>query len=99
MLKVIRSQLYQLVLDKMIFVVLMIWAAMDGYGIYEILYDTKLSGKPSTGGLVFGDWLGTSFPCVMVITGLIMAKDLFDKTLNYELLSGKTRNFIYVSEK
>ena len=96
MLKVMRSQLYQLVLDKVIFLVLLIWLLFGAYNIYTLLTEIELSGETISGGEVLGEWFQSGFLFVLVITVFIMTKDLFDKTLYYELLSGKSRAQVFM---
>ena len=97
MKNVIRSQLYQLVLDKAIFLIILMWLIMDSVDIGSILYEISLSGKACSGGkMLSSDWFRMSEVFIAVITSMIMTKDYFDKTLYYEFMSGKSRSAIFM---
>lgn len=101
--KIIRSQLYQLVLDKAIFIILLPWLISAVSAVVEIEYDVSLypQGKIPPGSLVFAKrWLYERSDTAIyayLIGALLMAKDLVDKTINYEILSGRTRSQVFFS--
>lgn len=96
MFKIIRSQLYQLVLDKAIFLILIGWVLKDSYDIYTLLFEMDMRGETFSGGKLFVNWFGSDLLLVFFIAALVMTKDFFDKTLYYELLSGHSRTQVFM---
>nr|MCR5122878.1 ABC transporter permease subunit [Ruminococcus sp.] len=97
MKNVIRSQLYQLVLDKAIFLIILMWLILDLASIGSILYEVSLAGEACSGGKMMStDWFQLSEVFVAVITSMIMTKDYFDKTINYEFMTGKSRTAVFM---
>ena len=94
-LKIIRSQLYQLVVDKAVFLILLIYILMDIHSLMELLSEISLSGETVSGGKAFALWSSATDVIIMLMTALIMVKDQSDKTINYEILSGKSRASVF----
>ena len=94
-LKIIRSQLYQLVVDKAVFLILLIYILMDIHSLTKLLSDISLSGETVSGGKAFALWSSVTDVIIMLMTALIMVKDQSDKTINYEILSGKSRASVF----
>ena len=94
-LKIIRSQLYQLVVDKAVFLILLIYILMDIHSLMELLSEISLSGETVSGGKAFALWSSVTDVIIMLMTALIMVKDQSDKTINYEILSGKSRASVF----
>ncbi len=94
-LKVIRAQIYQMVLDKAIFLILLLFALTDVYGAYTAV-ENLAGDECMCGGLLFTEWFSVNEVFPFVITGLVMTKDFFDKTAYYELMSGHTRMQVFM---
>ena len=103
MKKIIRSQLYQLFLDKAIIVILIPWLISLAAAIIQRESDVSISVPEDLpqGSLVFVKiWLEDHSDTTIfafIISALFLAKDFGDKTINYEILSGKTRTQVLFS--
>ena len=103
MKKIIRSQLYQLFLDKAIIVILIPWLISLAAAIIQRESDVSISVPEDLppGSLVFVKiWLENHSDTTIfafIISALLLAKDFGDKTINYEILSGKTRTQVLFS--
>ena len=103
MKKIIRSQLYQLFLDKAIIVILIPWLISLAAAIIQRESDVSISIPEDLqpGSLFFVKiWLENhSYTTIFafIISALLLAKDFGDKTINYEILSGKTRTQVLFS--
>ena len=103
MKKIIRSQLYQLFLDKAIIVILIPWLISLAAAIIQRESDVSISVPEDLpqGSLVFVKiWLEDHSDTTIfafIISALLLAKDFGDKTINYEILSGKTRTQVLFS--
>lgn len=86
---IVRSQLYQLVVDKAIFLILIIWGVSEIFNYVDMLTHENLD-KYSSGELWIL-WVDVNFIFVMLIAALVMTKDFVDQTINYDILAGNTR--------
>ncbi len=95
MLKIIRSQLYQLVLDKVIFIILLLWTIINVVSMIRTIPDLAVMDDLCMGN-VFMNWFSADDMLAVALTGLIMTKDFFDKTMLYEPMSGHSRMSIFM---
>lgn len=95
MRRIMRSQFYQLAVDKAIFLILLIFIAFDVSSMVKVFYDYIKAGEFQSGGIFFTQCFSSDMLSAMLITALIMAKDQGDKTINYDILTGHGRSTVF----
>lgn len=97
MWNIIRAQFYQLVRDKVTWFVLFFTIALNAVFSFGIVVED--AGETLSGSYVVANigsmYCISSLLFLMIIMANAMGKDFMDKTLNYEILSGHSRNEVF----
>lgn len=96
MWNVIQAQMYQLKRDKMVWGIFLVALVLDGIFVFRSMLDGT---EGLSGSLIIAE--NGSMYCIggmlviLVLVANVVGKDFTDKTLNYEILSGHSRQEVF----
>lgn len=93
MLNIMKSQVYQLLRDKLMWMIIIVVFLMSIFSSMEH-FDLQTTGSEMVATLSSFIFMFANIITLVVVAN-VMGKDFMDKTLNYEIMSGHSRGEVF----